>query len=223
MRILLLLAFLPLPALAQDASALVKSAIDYWRGTSSHTEAEMIVHRPDWERRMSMRAWTSGDDRLLVRFTAPAKDAGNASLTIGDDTWSYNPKINKVIKIPSSMRAQSWMDSDFSYDDLSKADRIVRDYTHTQLGTETHQGKRVTVVESVPHEDAPVPWGKETLKIREDKIILEHKFFDQDMKLIKTMQALELKPLGGRLYATIIRMTKHEEQDEWTEVRHHKA
>jgi hypothetical protein len=44
------------------------------------------VHRPDWERHVEMRAWTQGDGDALVRFVAPAKDAGNATLKLGRDT-----------------------------------------------------------------------------------------------------------------------------------------
>jgi hypothetical protein len=34
-----------------------------------------------------MRAWTQGDGDALVRFVAPARDAGNATLKLGRDTW----------------------------------------------------------------------------------------------------------------------------------------
>ena len=57
------------PAVAQedDATAIVKAAIDHWRGLSSDGVMTMVIHRPDWERTMTMRAWTKGDDRSLVR------------------------------------------------------------------------------------------------------------------------------------------------------------
>ncbi len=65
----------------------------------------MTVHRPDWERRMEIKAWTRGDDDALVRFISLAKDAGNATLKTGDDTWVFNPELNQVIKLPASMMA----------------------------------------------------------------------------------------------------------------------
>jgi hypothetical protein len=48
---------------AGEAQDIVRAAIDYWRGTSSYGEMTMTIHRPDWERSMSMRAWTQGEDR----------------------------------------------------------------------------------------------------------------------------------------------------------------
>jgi len=50
-----------------DAKALVQGAIDHWRGLSSLSDITMVIHRPDWERTMTMRAWTRGDDQSLVR------------------------------------------------------------------------------------------------------------------------------------------------------------
>ena len=49
-----------------DATEIVRAAINHWRGVSSYSEMTMIIHRPDWERSMSMRGWTQGEDRSLV-------------------------------------------------------------------------------------------------------------------------------------------------------------
>ena len=51
---------LPSTASAQDAAEIVRAAIDNWRGESSYGEMTMTIHRPTWERTMSMRAWTQG-------------------------------------------------------------------------------------------------------------------------------------------------------------------
>ena len=97
---------------ANEARDIVRAAVDYWRGASSQGEMTMTIHRPDWERSMSMRTWTQGDDRSLVRVTAPKKDRGNGTLIDGNNMWSYSPKINRVIKVPSSM---IWLSPILSY------------------------------------------------------------------------------------------------------------
>lgn len=204
---------------AVDAAAVVRAAVDYWRDDSSYTESEMLVHRPTWERAMEMVGWTKGMNQSLIRFTAPAKDAGSASLTIDDDVWSYSPKINRVIRIPASMKSQSWMGSDFSYRDLARADDIVDQYRHRLLETRQADGHTVYVIEAVPLENAPVVWGKEVLHIRDDKLLLRHQFYDQDGKLVKELEAKEITTLGGKLYPSVMRMTNVEQPAEWTEVR----
>ena len=205
-------------AVAEDAAAIVRAAVEHWRGPPSYSEITMTIHRPDWERSMSMRAWTKGDTESLVRVTAPARDSGNATLTSGDNMWTFSPKINRVIKIPSSMMNQSWMGSDFSNRDISRDDDIIHEYVHTLLGTAEVDDHLVYEIQSVPLEDAAVVWGKEILEIRDDYVVLSHSFFDQDGKLVKSLNALEIAEMGGRSVASRQRMHKEASPEEWTEL-----
>ena len=202
-----------------DATDIVRRAVDHWRGLSSYSDMTMVIHRPDWERSMTMRAWTKGDDRSLVRVTEPAKDRGNATLTDDDNMWTFSPKVNRVIKIPSSMMGQAWMGSDFSNKDITRADDIVDQYAHTLLASDTVDGVTVYEIESVPHEDAAVVWGREVLSIREDNVVVEHRFYDQDNLLVKSLVSLEIGEMGGRTIALRQRMSKHDAPEEWTEIR----
>lgn len=210
---------LPLPlTAAEDAREIVRAAIDHWRGVSSYSEMTMTIHRPDWERSMSMRAWTEGEDRSLVRVTAPARDRGNGTLMDDNRMWSYSPRVNRVIKVPSSMMNQSWMGSDFSNKDVSRADDIVDEYTHRFLSTTESDGHTVYEIESLPREDAAVVWGREVLEIRDDYVVLRHRFYDQDGLLVKALESLEIGEMGGRVVAIRQRMQKTETDGEWTEI-----
>ena len=202
----------------RDATQIVRDAIDHWRGLSSYTEMTMVIRRPDWERSMTMQAWTKGDERALVRVTEPRKDLGNGTLTDEDNMWTYSPKINRVIKVPSSMMGQSWMGSDFSNKDIARADDIIDQYDHTLVSTELVDDIEVFTIESIPHEDAAVVWGSEVLTIREDHVVLEHAFYDQDGELVKTLRSLEIGEMGGRVIAQRQRMQKTDKPDEWTEI-----
>ncbi len=201
-----------------DATQIVRDAVDHWRGLSSYTEMTMVIHRPDWERSMTMRAWTKGQDQSLVRVVEPKKDRGNGTLTDDDSMWTFSPKVNRVIKIPSSMMGQSWMGSDFSNKDVARADDIIDQYDHTILGSESTDGIVVYEIESVPHEDAAVVWGKEVLKIRDDHVVIEHAFFDQDGELVKKLVSLDIGEMGGRTIAKRQRMVKADKPEEWTEI-----
>lgn len=202
-----------------SAKELIQAAIDNFRGLSSYSEATMTIHRPDWERTVAMKVWTEGLDNSLVRITAPAKDKGSGTLLLDNDMWSYSPKINRVIKIPSSMSNQSWMGSDFSNNDIARADDIIELYTHTLLETRKQQGKTVYVIQSVPKEDAPVVWGKEILTIDEHHVLLKHEFYDQDNVLIKALTTSNIKLIDGKHVALSERMQKADKEDEWTEFK----
>jgi outer membrane lipoprotein-sorting protein len=216
-----ILVFFGMSAVAEerDATAIVQEAINHWRGLTSDGVMTMVIHRPDWERSMTMRAWTKGDDRSLVRVLEPRKDRGNGTLTDDNSMWSYSPKVNRVIKIPSSMMGQSWMGSDFSNKDIARADDIVKMYDHSILSTEEAGGVTIYDIQSIPHEDAAVVWGREVLKIRSDYVVAEHRFYDQDGVLVKTLTSLEIGEMGGRTIALRQRMAKEESPEEWTEIQ----
>jgi hypothetical protein len=223
MRYLLFLMFLLIPLNStayQDIKAkeLVLRAIQHWRGEFSYTESEMTVHRESYEKSLTLKAWTKGRTESLVRFVKPAKDAGNATLMKGEDVWTFNPRTNRTVRIPPSMKGQSWMGSDFSYQDLSKDDDIIDQYEHSESPS-VNVDKRIRTIISIPHDSAPVVWGREELDIREDLIIVEHRYYDQDGKLVKKLVATEVGMLGGRLYPIKARMTNLE-TGEWTEINH---
>ncbi|NIB43929.1 outer membrane lipoprotein-sorting protein [Pseudomaricurvus alkylphenolicus] len=201
-----------------DARALLQAAMDHWRGQTSQATMSMIIKRPDWRRTMTMQSWTRGEKLSLVRVLEPKKDAGNGTLLNDQQMWTYSPKINRIIKIPSSMMNQSWMGSDFSNKDISKSTDILDQYEHQLTAVEERDGHKVYVITAIPHEEAAVVWGKEVLLIRDDYVMLEEQFWDQDGELVKTMTTLEIRELDGRPVATRMRMQKRDYPDEWTEM-----
>lgn len=160
----------PCAALAElpDPAQFIQGAIDYCCDKASSTEMATTIHRPERERRLGMTVWTRGREDVLIPFTAPAKDAGTATLKLGLAMWIFTPKLNQIIKLPASMMAQSSMGSDFSYNDLAKSDQIIHQYRHRLLETKQQDGHTVYTIESIPKPDAPVVWSKERLRIRDD-------------------------------------------------------
>jgi outer membrane lipoprotein-sorting protein len=205
-------------AYGADAQALVEQSFNYMRGKCSVSTVVMTIHRPSWERDMTIKAWTRGQKDSLFYIESPPKDHGNGTLKRGGEMWIYNPKINRIIKVPPSMMSQSWMGSDFSNNDLAKSDSLLTDYIHSIEGTETQDGKTVYLIKSIPKPNAPVVWGMQKLKIREDLIWLREEFYDEDLQPVKALTTLEIQMLGGKLYPKIWRMNSSDEPDKYTEL-----
>jgi outer membrane lipoprotein-sorting protein len=205
---------------AMDAAQLVEDSFNYVRGKASVSTVVMTIQRPTWQRKMTIKAWTRGQKDSLFYIDAPPKDHGNGTLKKGREMWMFNPKVNRVIKVPPSMMSQSWMGSDFSNNDLSKTDSLLSDYVHTIVATEIHDGKKLYVIKSMPKPDAPVIWGMQKLKVREDLIWLSQEFFDEDLQLVKAMTTLEIMMLGGKLYPKVWRMQKAEERGKFTQLKY---
>lgn len=207
-----------LSAPAPDADAILRQAFQNYRATSSETTVAMTIHRPAWDRHMEMKGWTRGEDGALVRFIAPVKDAGNAMLALGRESWVFNPKLNQVIKLPASMLAHSWMGLDFSHNDLSKSTDIISLYTHRLVSTQQVGGHTLWTMEATPKPGAAVVWGKVSLKIRDDYVLMEQTFFDQDNKPARRMQTDKVGPLDARLYPLIMTMHPIDLPNQWTRI-----
>jgi len=201
-----------------DPRELIRAAMQHWRGVTSYSEMTMTIHRADWQRSFSMQAWTEGDKQSLVRVTEPRRDAGNGTLVQDKNMWTYSPKINRILKVPASMMNQSWMGSDFSNKDISKSTDIIDQYDHRLLSTETRDDHLVYTIESIPHEDAAVVWGREVIIIRDDYLMLSQQFWDQDNLLVKQMDTTEIKFMDDRNIAARMRMYQLESPAEWTEM-----
>jgi outer membrane lipoprotein-sorting protein len=206
----------------EDAQGIVQAAFDHYRGKASEATVEMVIHRPDWERRMEMDVWTQGTSDSLIHINAPPKDRDNGTLKKGRDMWTYNPKVNRTIKLPPALMAQSWMGSDFSNNDLAKSDSLINDYVHTISGTATDEGHRVYIIKSAPKPMAPVVWGMQVLRIRDDHVILSEEFYDEDLKPVKRMTGEQIQMLGGRMFPKVWRMQKSDKKDQYTLLRYHK-
>jgi len=201
-----------------DPEHLLRLAFDNYRANTSRVIVSMTIHRPDWERGLQMKAWTRGDDDALVRFVAPPKDAGNATLKSATDTWMFNPRLNQVIKLPASMMSQSWMGSDFSYNDLSKSEEILTQFTHRVAATANEAGHTAWTIDCIPKPGAPIVWGKVTVILRDDYVITKETFFDQDMKPARIMTTDRIGPLAGRMYPLAMTMHPSDAPGSWTRI-----
>jgi outer membrane lipoprotein-sorting protein len=186
---------------AQDATEIVKKANNKMQGEiTSQSIMTMTIVRPTWERNISFKSWTKGRDYSLALITAPPKEQGQTFLKRGNEMWSWNPTINRLIKLPPSMMSQGWMGSDFSNDDLLKESSIVVDYTHKIIGDTTIEGRDCYKIELIPLENAAVVWGKIIMNIsKKEYLEMKNTYYDEDGYLVKTETAFEIKVMDGRL------------------------
>jgi len=131
--------------------------------------------------------------------------------------WNWQPTIDRVIKMPPSMMSQSWMGSDFTNDDLVKQSSIVVDYEHKLLGKEEIEGYECYQLELIPHEDAPVVWGKIIIWVSTKEYMqLKTEFYDEDDYLVNTILGKEVKVLGGKLLPARMEVIPADEEGHMT-------
>lgn len=189
--------------LAQDATEIIRKANDKMEGVSSETEMMMTVVRPTWQRTVSFKSWAMGRDYSLTLITAPSKESGQTFLKLKNDMWSWNPTINRMIKLPPSMMSQGWMGSDYSNDDILKESSIVVDYYHKIIGSETVGGFDCYKIQLDPKEEAVVVWGKIFMWISKEELYeLRVEYFDEEGYLVKTHILSDIKFMDDRKIPT---------------------
>ena len=196
---------------------------DLFRSQSSHGLATMTVATAHWKRSLSLEMWSAGKEKSLVRILAPKKEKGTATLRSGNDIWNYLPKVKRVIKLPSSMMAASWMGSHFTNDDLVKESRMTEDYTFEITFVGQDEGEEVVEVTCHPKPEAAVVWGKVLVRARmKDYLPLFVKYFDEDLRLARTMTFSQASELGGRMLPAVVTMVPEEKPEEYTIIHYEK-
>lgn len=202
---------------AQDATEIVRKADETFRGKSSKSTMTMKIIRPKWEREMTMKSWSKGDDYAMVVILSPAKDKGQAFLKRGNNLWNWVPSISRMVKMPPSMMSQGWMGSDVSNDDLMRQSSLVADYSHKILAAETVSGKECYKIELIPKEDADVVWGKILMWVTKDNyLVMKQEYYDEDEYLVHTETASDIKMMDGRMIPTRLEIIPADEPDQRT-------
>lgn len=203
----------------QDPTAreIIQKADDLMQGQSNYAEIKMVIHRPKWDRHLSMKSWSKGSDYALIYITEPVKEKGQVFLKRKKEMWNWLPSISRTIKIPPSMMMQSWMGSDMTNDDLVNESSILRDYDHRIVGEEKLEGYNCYKIELIPHEDAPVVWGKIYSWISKNEFYtLKNEYYDEDEFLINIETLTNIRDVGDRSIPTKFTITPVEKEDYYT-------
>ncbi len=205
-----------LPASGQKLTAydIVKKADEKWNGEESgFSRMSMTIVRPTWQRTVEIKSWSMGDDYSLALITAPARDKGQTFLKRKNEMWSWNPSINRMIKLPPSMMSQGWMGSDYTNDDILNESSVVDDYEHSLEGEEEIDGKVCYKVKLVAKENAGILWGHQLWWVdKKEFMLVKAELYDEDSYLVRTEIASGFSVLDGRLLPTHIELIPAEEE-----------
>jgi outer membrane lipoprotein-sorting protein len=185
---------------AQTAKEIVTKAEENIRGLSSKMDLTIQIIRPTWKRSMGVRTWSKGELYSMMVITSPTNDAGTVFLKRVKEIWNWLPSIERVVKLPPSMMAQSWMGTDFTNDDLVKSSSRINDYQHKIAGDTVIEERKCWKIEMIPLPEAAVVWSKVNIWIdQKDYLELRIEFFDEDNKLVNVLQCADIRNLGGRI------------------------
>lgn len=215
--------FWPFISQAEDGSTvrakkILREIDDLWRGESSYGLFTMRVKTRHYTRTLKMEGWSKGTEQTLMRIIKPIKEKGTATLKSGTTIYSYLPRTDRTIRLTSGMMMGSWMGSHFTNDDLVKESRMEEDYIPEISFEGKRDGKQVIIFKLKPKPDAAVVWGRlELMVTTPDYLPVYEKYYDEDLRLARTMTFTGIKPLAGKPRPSIMRLTPADKPEEYTE------
>ena len=203
----------------ERAKKILRQVDDMWRGKSSRVNFSMRVKTANYERSLTMEGWSKGKEKTLMRIIAPLKEKGTVTLKSGSNIYTYLPKTDRTIRLTSGMMMGSWMGSHFTNDDLVKESRMEEDYDPEITFEGKRDGLEIIEFTLIPKENAAVVWGKKIVTVRaKSHIPIVEFYYDEDMQLVRTISFSDIKMLGGRSIASVLRVVPQDKPGEQTEL-----
>jgi hypothetical protein len=169
------------------------------------------------ERTLTLLALEGGDnDRLLIRFNYPNDIAGTSFLVweragAEDERFLYLPALGRVRRIAGAERQESFVGSDFTYEDIGG--RALEDYTYTLLDANANspapdgRSYQVYVLESRA-KDADALYPRVVSQVRKDNfVVVRAEIFNRRNEREKEYRVERLDQVEGIWTARAVTMT----------------
>jgi outer membrane lipoprotein-sorting protein len=202
----------PAPSATQNASATAVSIMDSTRTRIKQetisSRSRMVITAKDGTttERVIDQYFKDGPNggRTVIAFQRPATVAGIRFLTMNttsgtSEHWIFLPGLGKVRRISASEGSDSFMGTNFSYDDFSFIGRDVSLDTHTLLREESLNGILCYVIQSIPASNSyqyskTVSWVDKS-----NYMIYKSEMYNRRGELAKVMEMSEYRDAQGRL------------------------
>ncbi|GIX41359.1 MAG: outer membrane lipoprotein-sorting protein [Leptospiraceae bacterium] len=192
-----ILFFLTFSIYSESAKDVIKKSEDLVRGKTSQAIIKMNIKKIRIDRTIKFIAYDDRNkDAFFIKILEPSKDKGISFLKVKNNLWQYLPSVGKIIKIESSMMADSWMGSDFTNEDLVKGASIVDNYEHSFLDS---SNKEIYKIEMKAKPDSAVVWEKIIVEIYKKTYLPKiYYYYDHKNRLKKIMKFYDYKQIQNR-------------------------
>lgn len=200
-----------------DVKAVVHLLDDLFRSSASTGEMKLTAKTETQNRILKMRIWTKGTEKSLIIIDDPAREAGTATLKVGNNLWNYLPKISRTIRIPPSMMLSSWMGTDFTNDDLVKSTSYLNDFDTRLDGHSADPAGWKMTMDVRP--GVVGRWQKIVFILNEAGTLpIQAQYFNRKGQLARTMKFLDVKNMGGRLLPTHLSLESVDQPGHQTDI-----
>lgn len=190
---------------AMTGQELAQRVYDRYVGNNSWAEVTMELVNRQGQKRLRKLTMISQDKEgkrySLIRFLTPADIAGTGFLSLEKDDGSteqflYLPALKRVRRVVSSQKGRSFVNSDFSYEDMER--RPLSDATYKILGEKKVGNLDCWILESRMLPRAKSKYFKIVSYVPKGLFLsIEAEYYDRQGRLIKHYQVYKLEKIQG--------------------------
>ena len=189
-------------AFSQTGYDIAKQIDEKKKPDDMKADLSMVLTNKKGKTRTSTIRSISKDDskKQIIWFLAPADDKGVAFLKIehgdeDDEMRLWLPAFNKVRRISSNQKSDSFMGSDMSYEDMTS--RELDEYTYNLKGSEIVDDIDYFLLESVPDSELDSEYSKHIAWVsKTDYLVMKEESYDKSGRLLKA-KLIKYKRLNG--------------------------
>ena len=203
-----------------DRAHALDTTTRHWTDRSQHLTL-VIVGADGEERRRELtvrtKRYPDDESKALSSFLAPSEVKGTAFLQWGhknapDEQWLYLPDLRRTRRITSDLSNESFMGTDFSYQDLgilSEAPSWTEaDAPSTLVGEETVDGRPCYIIALRPKQE-DIAYGRIQVWLDKESLVPRRMdFFDKDDAAIKSLRFEGIENVGAFPYARVLEMSQ---------------
>ena len=196
---------LPLAARADAPTpADIVDRADKIRSVGDAFSFDLTIQNADTATRKSAesryKVFVKGREKSVVKFVAPAVDAGKAMLMVGENLWMYFPTADRPLRLSLQQR----LFGNVSNGDVARVN-FGGDYDAKLESEEKAEGKDAWKLSLTAKKGVPTTYDKVTYWVEKGTFHpLKAEFFAASGKLVKTAAYKEYKPILGTERPTIV-------------------
>lgn len=185
---------------------------------SGTAELSMITENAKGaQRSYSLKVYLKSDDggdKQFLEYLAPADVRGTKFLSLNEkgqenQMWLYMPALGRERRIASHMTGDSFMGTDFTYDEIGGNFNYDQDYAVKRLGDEQEQGVDCYVLELTARSADPL-YEKIQMWVWKDELVpVRVQFYKSGQTLTKTLTLGDFRPVSGELIPHDVVMADH--------------
>ncbi len=193
---IVLWAEIPRQSSAGGGDEILKKAEDAMNAPKDRTASVKLtlIDKDGNSKVRQIKMWQLGKEKRLIRFLSPADVKGVGFLVLSDnEMYLYMPAFKKIRRIASHVKNESFMGTDFSYNDIGKCQ-----YTNDFTAETKEETEKEYVLELTPTPKSDVDYAKLIMWVdKANYIPSKIQFYNKKGTLLKVMENEDTEKIDG--------------------------